>query len=86
MPHFEFTQAVLVQCNIVNNDYQQDSRALYKFVANKPFDSLLEISPKNHISLRTFNSESWDFEVWHIDQNIQPLEIEDRLSLTPVVK
>ena len=46
MPHFEFTQAVLVQCNIVNNDYQQDSRALYKFVANKPFDSLLKFLQK----------------------------------------
>ena len=46
MPHFEFTQAVLVQCNIVNNDYEQDSRALYKFVANKPFDSLLKCLQK----------------------------------------
>ena len=32
------------RCNIVNNDYQQDSRVLYIFVPNKPFGSLLEIS------------------------------------------
>ena len=26
VPHLEITEAVLVHCNIVNNDYQQDSR------------------------------------------------------------
>ena len=57
VPHLEITEAVLVHCNIVNNDYQQDSRVLYTFVPNKPFGSLLEISPKNHIFLKTFSSE-----------------------------
>ena len=57
VPHLEITELVLVHCNIVNNDYQQDSRVLYTFVTNKPFDSLLEISPKDHIVLKTFNSE-----------------------------
>ena len=46
---------VLVHCNIVNNEYQRDSRFLYTFVPNKSFGSLLEISPKNHIFLETFN-------------------------------
>ena len=49
VPHLEITEVVLVHCNIVNNDYQQDSRVLYTFVPNKPFGSLLEISPTNHI-------------------------------------
>ena len=57
VPHFEITEVVLVHCNIVNNDCKQDSRVLYTFVPNKPFGSLLEISPKNHIFLKTFNSE-----------------------------
>ena len=48
VPHLEIL-VVLVHCNIVNNDYQQDSRVLYTFVPNKPFGSLLEISPTNHI-------------------------------------
>ena len=47
--HLEITEVVLAQCNIVNNDYQQDSRVLYAFVPNKPFGSLLEISPTNLI-------------------------------------
>ena len=33
-PHLEITEVVLVHCNMVNNDYQQDSRALYTFVPN----------------------------------------------------
>ena len=47
VPNLEITEVVLVHCNIVNNDYQQDSRVLYTFVPNKPFGSLLEISPTN---------------------------------------
>ena len=45
VPHLEVTKVALVHCNIVNNDYQQDSRVLYTFVPNKPFGSLLKISP-----------------------------------------
>ena len=29
MPHFENIEVVLNHCNIVNNDYQQDSRVLF---------------------------------------------------------
>ena len=43
----EITEVVLMHCNIVNNDYQQDSRVLYTFVPNKPFGQLLDISAKN---------------------------------------
>ena len=42
-------ELVLVHLNSVTNCYQQDSRILYTFVLNKPFGSLLEISPTNHI-------------------------------------
>ena len=86
LPHFEMTEVVLVHCNTVNNDYQQDSRVLYTFVPNKPFGTLLEISQINHIFLKTFNSEYDEIIVWFTDQNSQPLEIEDRINLTIVVK
>ena len=36
VPHLEITEVVLVHCNMVNNDYQQDSRVLCTFVPNKP--------------------------------------------------
>ena len=86
VPHLEITEVVLVHCNIVNNDYQQDSRVLYTFFPNKPFGSLLEISPTNHLFSKTFNSEYDEIIVWFTNQNSQPLEIEDRINLTVVFK
>ena len=79
-------EVVLVHRNIVNNDYQQDSRVLYTFVLNKAFGNLLKISPKDHIFLKTFNSVFQTIEVWFADQNIQPLESEERINLTLVIK
>ena len=64
VPHLKITEVVLVHCDIVNNDYQQGSRVLYTFVPSKPFDSLLEISPTNHIFLKTFNSEYEEIKLW----------------------
>ena len=86
VPHLEITEVVLVNCNIVNNDYQHDSRVLFTFVPKKSFGSLLEISPTNHIFLKTFISEYDEIKVWFTDQNSQPLEIEDRINLTMVIK
>ena len=71
VPHLEIKEVVLVHCNLVNNDYQEDSSVLYTFLPNKPFGSLLKISPKNHIFLKTFNSEFQAIEVWFTDQNVQ---------------
>ena len=86
VPHLEITEVVLVHCDIVNNNYQQDSGVLYTFVPNKPFGSLLEVSPTNHIFLKTFNSEYDEIKVWFTDQNSQELEREDRINLTKVIK
>ena len=61
VPHLEITEVVLAHCNIVNNNYQQDSRDLYTFVPNIPFGSLLEISTANHSFLK------------HSTQNFKPL-------------
>ena len=77
VPHLEIPEVILVHCNIANNDYQRDSRVLYTIVPNKPFASLLEISPTNRIFLKTFNSEHDEIKVWFTHQNSQPLEIED---------
>ena len=86
VPHLEITEVVLVHCNILNNDYQQDSRVLCTFVPNKPFGSLLENSPTSHIFLKIFNSEYNEIEAWFSDQYSKPLEIEDRINLTTVIK
>ena len=49
VPHLEITEVILVHYNIVNNDYQQDSRVLFIFIPNKSFSQLLDISPKTFI-------------------------------------
>ena len=55
VPHLEITEVVLVHCSIVNSDYQKESRVLFRFVPNKAFGSLLEMSPKCYLFLKTFN-------------------------------
>ena len=86
VPHIEITEVVFVYCNIAGNDYQQSLRVLYTFVPNKSFGILLKISPKNNISLKTFNSEFQDIRVYFTGQNNHPLEIEDRIDLTLMIK
>ena len=86
VPYLEITEVVSIDCSIVNNDYQQDSRVLYTFIPNKPFGSLLGISPKSRISLKIFNSEFQQIEVWFTDQNRQPLEIENKSNLTLIIR
>ena len=51
VPHLEVV--VLIHCNIVDNNYQQNSRILYTYIPNKQFGSLLEMSPPNHLFLKT---------------------------------
>ena len=76
--HLKITEVILVHCNIVNNDYQQDSRVLYTFVPNKSFGQLLDISPNNFKFLKTFNTKFSNVEVCFTDQNFKLLEIEDK--------
>ena len=86
VPHLEVVELVLVHCNLVNNDYKHNSRILYTFVPNKPFGSLSEISPTNHIFLKTFNSEFQEIKIWFRYQTSKPLEVEDRINITLIIK
>ena len=54
--HLEITEIVLVHCNIIKNDYQQDLTVLYTFLSSKPFGQLLDTLPKIFIFLKNFNS------------------------------
>ena len=59
---------------------------LYTFVPNKTFGRLLEISPTNHVFLKTFNSEFQEIKIWFTDQTSIPLEVEDRINVTLIIK
>ena len=68
VPHLDIVELVLVHLsNLVNNDYQQNSRILYTFVLNKAFGSLLEILSPNHYFLKIFNSEFQEIKIWFTD-------------------
>ena len=58
---------------------------LYTFVLNKMFGQLIDISPKNFMFLKTFDSEFSYIELWFTDQNSEPLNIEDKTNITLVL-
>ena len=73
VPHVGITEIVLIHCDIVNSEYHQDARVLKKFVPNKSFGQLLDISLKNFIFLKTFGSEFSYIDVWFTDQSFKVL-------------
>ena len=86
VPHLEVVELVLVHFNLINNYYQQDSRIFFIFVLNKSFRSLLEISPTNHVFLKAFNSEFQEVKIWFTDQTSKPLELQDKINITLIIK
>ena len=85
MPKLESVEVVLVQCNQVNNSYQQASKVLLTFVPNKQFGQLIPILPHILTMQKTTNSEFQSIQVWFTDQNNRPLEIEDNVNITLII-
>ena len=85
MPKLESVEAVLVHCNLVNNNYQQALKLLFTFVPNKQFGQLINIAPHLLIMLNTANTEFSSIEVWFTDQNSEPPEIEDNVNFTLII-
>ena len=85
IPYLEIIERVLIHGNVVNNSYQQNSRILHTFIPNKSFGQLLDISPKNLIFSKNFDSEFSYIEVLFTDQNSNSLEIEDKINITLVI-
>ena len=80
-------KVVLAYFNIVNTDYQHDSRILHIFAPNKLFGQILDVSPKNFSFLKKkiLNSELSYIELWFTDQKSTLLEIEDKINGTLVI-
>ena len=56
VPRLENVEAVLVHCNLVNNNYEQASKVLFTFVPNKQYGQLISTSPYSLIFLKTMNT------------------------------
>ena len=47
---------VVVQCNLLDNQYQQKPDVLYTFVSNNSYAYLLDLEPRNLVCLETYNT------------------------------
>ena len=72
----EVVEAVLVQCNLVDNQYQQKSEVLYTFMPNKSYAYLVNFEPSNSLFLKT-STEFDQFIITFADENRRPLETKD---------
>ena len=52
----EVTQVVLVQCNLVDSQYQQNYEVLHTFTHNESYAYLLNVEPSNLVFLKTYNT------------------------------
>ena len=57
LPSLEVAEVFLVQCNLVDNNYQQKSEVLYAFTLNKSYAYLLNVEPSNLVFLKTYKTE-----------------------------
>ena len=81
VPSLEAAEGVLVQCNLVGNQYKQKTEVLYTCTPNNPYAYLLNIKSSNLVFLKTHNREFYKIIVTLTDQNCRPLEIEGLILL-----
>ena len=86
LPSPEIAEVVLVQCNLVYNQYQQKSEVLYTFTPNKLHGYFLNVEPNNYlVLLKTYNTEFDEVIITFTDQNGRLLEVEDKVNLTLLI-
>ena len=81
VPSLEAVEVILVQCNLVDNQYKQKSEVLYTFMLSKSYAYLSNIEPSNLLFLKTYNAKFYEIIITFTDQNGRPLEIEDKVNL-----
>ena len=79
-PSLEVVEVALVQCNLVDNQYQQKSEVLYTFTPIKSYVYLLKDEPSNLVFLKTNNFEFDEIIISLTDQNSRPLEVEYKIN------
>ena len=78
-------KVVLVQCDLVDNQYQQKSEVLYTFTPNKSYAYLVNVEPSNLVFLKPYNTDFVDNIVTFVDQNGGLFEIEEKVNLTLLI-
>ena len=78
-------EVVLVQCNLVDNQYPQKNEVLNIFTPNKSYAYLLNVEPNNLVFLKTYSTGFDDIIITFTNQNIRPLEVEEGVNLTLLI-
>ena len=81
VPSLEVVEVVLVQCNSVDNQYQQKSQVSYIFMPNKSYAYLLNVEPSSLVFFKAFNTEFEKLIITFTDLNNRPSEIEGKVNL-----
>ena len=68
-------EVILVRCNLVKNDYQHTSKALFSFIPNKQLGQLINIPRHSLMVMNTVNAEFSFVEVWFTDQTVKHLKL-----------
>ena len=83
-PSLEVGEVVLVQCNLIDNQYQQKSNEFYTFMPKK-YAYLLNVEPGNLLFLKTHNAGLDKIVITFTDQNGRPRDIEEKVNLTLLI-
>ena len=86
VPKLEIVRNVLVFYNLIQNAHLQDSKLLFSFVPNSRFGSLLSITPQVLKYCDTVDSFFDYIEISFTDQNGRPLEIDDDITASIIIK
>ena len=78
-------EVVSVQCNFVDNQYQQKYEVLYTFTPDKSYAYLFNFEQINLVFLKTNNTEVDETFITCADQNGRSLEIEDKNNSTLII-
>ena len=57
VPSLQRVELVLVQCNLVDYQYQQKDEVFYAFTLKKFYALLLNVKPSNLVLSRTYNTQ-----------------------------
>ena len=84
----DLVEVVLVQCNSIDNQYQQKSKLLYTFSPNESYAYLQNIQLSNLVfteTCSTYNTDLDEIIIIFTDNNSKQLEKEDKVNLTLLI-
>ena len=85
VPILEAVEVVIVQCNLVEDQYQQKSEILYISTPNKSDAYLLNVEPSNLVFLKTHNTEFDEIIITFTGQNGRLFQTEDTVNLALLI-